>query len=227
MPSDMAFVAAAPAAAATRFGADSIHLWRVPYAAAQGRAPLLALLGAYLGKPPSDVSLAQGTRGKPRLSGAGFGGAGERRLEFNWSHSGDYALIALSSGQALGVDIERLDKNPRAIEIARRFFDPVESDVLASLAMPARDHAFIGLWCAKEAVLKAAGEGLSFGLARLAFEWHTGTDWELARVDPALGRKGDWRLACFEAASGYRGALAWRGPMRKIVAFQPAERART
>ena len=221
------FSEAGPEAAAAQMDAASIHLWRIPYARSRGRAPLLALLGAYLHKPASDVSIAEDVHGKPHLLGAGSADASEPSLEFNWSHSGDFALIALSRGQALGVDIERLDKSMRAVEIARRFFDPAEADVLASLALPARDPAFIGLWCAKEAILKAVGEGLSFGLARFAFEWHARMDWSLARVDPALGRKADWQLMGFEAAPGYRGALAWRGSMRRIVTFRPVEPCET
>ncbi|MGH8233227.1 MAG: 4'-phosphopantetheinyl transferase family protein [Rhodanobacteraceae bacterium] len=223
MTKDLVFVNAVPKAAAIRLDTESIHLWQIPYTLSQGRAPLLALLGTYLCKPLSEVTLAQDTRGKPRLSGVDSGLVGEQRLEFNWSHSGDYALVALSRGLALGVDIERLDKSLRAIEIARRFFDSAEAETLASLGVPVRNHAFIGLWCAKEAILKASGEGLSFGLARLVFEWHTDRDWDLARIDPALGRKDDWRLMGFNAAPGYRGALAWRGPLRRIAAFRLAQ----
>ncbi|HET9819840.1 MAG TPA: 4'-phosphopantetheinyl transferase superfamily protein [Rhodanobacteraceae bacterium] len=215
------FVETEAEAAATRLDDASIHLWRLPYASSQGRAPLLALIGAYLGKPASDVALVQDTHGKPKLAEGDGAGTDGQQLEFNWSHSGNYALVALARGLALGVDIELLDKDLRSIEIARRFFDPVEADVVAALAPPARKRAFIGLWCAKEAVLKAAGEGLSFGLARLAFDRRTDTDWSLTRVDPALGHKDDWRLAGFEPAPGYRGALAWRGARRRIAAFRP------
>lgn len=218
MEHELSFIEAAPGTATTRLDAESIHLWRIPYAPSQGRAPLLALLGAYLGKPVSEVALAQNAHGKPQLADTGS----KRHLEFNWSHSGDYALVALSRGLALGVDIERLDRNIRAIEVARRFFDPAEAEVLASMPSSARDHAFIGLWCAKEAVLKAVGNGLSFGLARLAFEWRAGMDWNLARVDPALGDHDNWRLRGLDAAPGYRGALAWRGADRSILAFRLA-----
>ncbi len=217
----MEFVRAVPETAATRLEEDSIHLWRIPYAFSQGRAPLLALLAAYLGIPASSVVLDEAARGKPHLARGVTGHGDLQRLEFNWSHSGDYALVALARERGLGVDIERLGKNPRALEIARRFFDPVEAASLASLDSGARDHAFIGLWCAKEAVLKAVGEGLSFGLARLAFTWQAGTEWTLARVDPALGRTPDWQLVAFEAAPGYHGALAWRGEVLNIVALQP------
>lgn len=220
MPASLEFAKAMPHSIAARLDEGSIHLWRIPYAASQGRTPLIALLAAYLGVPAESVGLDQETRGKPCL--AHDASESDRRwLDFNWSHSGDYALVALSRGCAVGVDIERLGKNLRAIEIARRFFDPREADALAPLDPVARDRAFIGLWCAKEAVLKAVGEGLSFGLARLAFVRRADADWELTRVDSALGHARDWQLAGFDAGSGYRGALAWRGPARKIVALQP------
>ncbi|TAN01787.1 MAG: 4'-phosphopantetheinyl transferase superfamily protein [Rhodanobacteraceae bacterium] len=222
------FVEAVPGVAAARLAAGSIHLWRIPYALSQGRAPLIGLLAAYLGIPASQVALDQNAKGKPRLNPAVFHsskaerGATDKTLSFNWSHSGDYALIALSREAALGVDIERLGKNLRALEIARRYFDPAEAETLATLELDARNRAFIGLWCAKEAVLKAVGEGLSFGLARLAFARCGESDWRLERLDPALGHADAWQLAGFDAAPGYRGALAWRGNPREILAFRPA-----
>lgn len=217
---DLTFADADPAAAAGQLDQGSIHLWRMPYASSQGRAPLLELLGAYIGKPASEVVLERDAHGKPRLAGGG-----RRPLEFNWSHSGDYALAALSAGLPLGVDIERTDKKLRALALARRYFHPEESDVIAALPPPERERAFIGLWCAKEAVLKAAGEGLSFGLARLAFQWRSAMAWDLGHLDPALGRRQDWRLQGFDAAPGYRGALAWRGPACTIAAFRKPDAA--
>lgn len=219
MSSTLEFTAANPRSAARQLDDHSIHLWRIPYAPSQGRAPLVGLLATYLGLPGESVVLGQDPRGKPRLIHAQPDDS--PRLEFNWSHSGDYALVALSRGHEMGVDIERLGKNQRSLEIARRFFDPEEAEALASLDQDARDRAFIALWCAKEAVLKAVGEGLSFGLARLAFTRHWDADWVLTRLDPMLGHVDDWQLEGFEAALDYRGALAWRGEPRSIVALRP------
>ena len=219
MSSGVEFIAANPQSAAPRLDSQTIHLWRVTYAPAYGRGPLVALLAAYLGIQEDAVVLDQDARGKPRLARDASEGDGSCGLEFNWSHSGDYALVALSRGCAIGVDIERLGKNQRSLEIARRFFDPEEADALATLDPDTRDRAFIELWCAKEAVLKAVGEGLSFGLARLAFARRKDADWVLTRVDPALGHVNDWQLMGFEAAFDYRGALAWRGAPRNIVAL--------
>ena len=72
-----------------------------------------------------------------------------------------------------------------------------------------RDHAFLRLWCAKEAVLKAHGHGISFGLDRLRFE-DEGGGLRLVACDPALGAPEDWSLQELQPAPDYLGALAWR-----------------
>jgi 4'-phosphopantetheinyl transferase len=81
----------------------------------------------------------------------------------------------------------------------------------AFAAGDARDRAFLRLWCAKEAVLKAHGHGLSFGLEKLRF---AESDGALALVECArgLGRAGDWSLREFVPAPEYVAALAWRDP---------------
>lgn len=222
MPERLEFIEAVPESAAQRLDAGSIHLWRIPYEPSLRRGPLRELLAAYMGKPVTGVRFVEGSRGKPQLAIAGAGHAGRGQpLEFNWSHSGGYALVAISSRLPLGVDVERLGKKLRAIELACRYFDPAEAEALASLGPPARERAFVGLWCAKEAVLKAVGEGLSFGLARLVFAWCGDMEWKLVRADSALGGPDEWQLIGFDAAKGYRGALAWRGTNRNIVAFRP------
>ena len=81
----------------------------------------------------------------------------------------------------------------RALELAARYFAPGETRRLRALPADAREAAFLRLWCAKEAVLKAHGHGLSFGLQRLAFD-ATATTPRLLRCDPALGAASDWRL---------------------------------
>ncbi len=222
MPSRPEFTPAVPETAAPGLDRDTIHLWRIPYAPGQGRAPLRTLLGAYLGTDAAAVRLETEGKGKPRLRADATPCTNDRALTFNWSHSVPFALVAVARGDELGVDIERLGKRVRVLEIARRFFDPDEAKALSGLAGEALDLAFISLWCAKEAVLKSRGEGLSFGLARLAFERSGEAEWVLARVDPRLGRRGQWQLAGFEAAPGYRGALAWRGPARVVHTFRPA-----
>lgn len=163
-----------------------------------------AWLAAALGVAPDALNLGREPRGRPRL------GPPQAGFDCSWSHSGDGLLIALGEGVELGVDCERQRPRPRALDVAQRYFTAAEHDWLAGSATgDARDRAFLRLWCAKEAVLKAHGHGLSFGLEKLRFV-ESGNALVLEECDPRLGAARDWSLHEFEPAPGYVAALAWR-----------------
>ena len=65
------------------------------------------------------------------------------------------------------------------------------------------------IWPELEAVLKAHGRGLAFGMDRLAFAEHAGA-LVLVAADPALGPAAAWRLHEFVPRPGYRAAIAWK-----------------
>lgn len=183
-------------------------MWQLAYDHRQRRAPLLDVLGAYLGLPPTAVELEPGEHGRPRLATAIPGAP-----DFNWSHSGDRALIAIGRGIMPGVDLELLRERPRAVEIARRYFSAEEAAWLESLAAAQRSAAFLELWTAKEAVLKALGRGLAFGLHRLS----------IARTVDALQLRqlegeqaADWQLRRLAIGPAHAAAIAWRGAPRQI-----------
>src|SRR5699024_314193 len=75
----------------------------------------------------------------------------------------------------LGCDLELARPRPRALEIAQRYFTAAEAGWLARLDGPAREAAFVRIWCAKEAMLKAHGRGIAFGLHRLEFGERAGS----------------------------------------------------
>jgi len=195
-----------PAKVAEHLRDDEVHVWRVPYARTDGRAPLLGLLGAYLGCTAGAVRLVDGEHGRPALADA-------QPLDFNWSHSGGVALVALAHGIAPGVDIELWRPRPRALALARRYFAPAEVAALSALAPDARDAHFLRLWTAKEAVLKALGRGLAFGLHRLEIELVGGTPRlrGLEDADPV-----QWQLHALSAGEDCVAALAWRGEPRRV-----------
>ncbi|MFC5742224.1 4'-phosphopantetheinyl transferase family protein [Dyella tabacisoli] len=187
---------------------DEIHVWRLAYSHQQGRAPLRALLGAYLDHAAESLQLIDSEYGRPELAAPHAG-----RLGFNWSHSGDQALIAVARDLVPGIDLEQLRDRPRALEIARRYFSPEESAALESLDLEARSAAFLELWTAKEAVLKALGRGLAFGLHRLNIVMQPDRlhlQW-LDHDDAA-----QWQLQRLHLDAEHVGALAWRGPPRQI-----------
>ena len=159
-------------------------------------------LGERLGCAPPAIRIVRDARGRPHLPD-------HPRLDLNWSHSGDLLLVALGHGMRLGVDVERGRPRPRALQLARRYFAASEAAWLQGLAPEPRAHAFVRLWCAKEAVLKAHGHGLAFGLHKAVFAEREGA-LHLVACDAALGRAADWGLHEWAPAAGYRAALAWR-----------------
>ncbi|HEX7130310.1 MAG TPA: 4'-phosphopantetheinyl transferase superfamily protein [Rhodanobacteraceae bacterium] len=209
------FIAASPPRAAPQLG-DDVHLWRLPYARGVGRTPLLALLAAYTANDAAALELRDDEHGKPQLFAHG---EPHRELQFNWSHSGALALVALARSAIPGVDIEQPREGVKILEIARRFFAPAEADALAACGGAEREALFFRLWCAKEAVLKALGRGLAFGLERVAFE-RDGEGWQPCRFDPEAGSPAEWQVHPLVPVSGCAGAVAWRGPARAIRAWR-------
>lgn len=162
-----------------------------------------AWLQSELGIPAAEIELPRDRHGRPQLGPAHAG------LDASWSHSGNGLLMALGTGVRLGCDLELARPRPRALELARRYFTPSEADWLAGLAGAAREAAFVRIWCAKEAVLKAHGRGLAFGLHRLEFAERDGA-LALVDCDPELGQPADWSLHAFDPAPGYLATFAWR-----------------
>lgn len=189
-----------------------IQVASLPYQPGQrGEPQVRATLARWLGGPeaPAPVSppLAREPSGRPHLL------APYLDRDTGWSHSGEHLLLALGQGVTLGVDLERLRPRPRALELAQRYFAPAETARLLALAPEQQERAFLRLWCAKEAVLKAHGRGLAFGLHRLEFgpgDDRPDAPLQLLASDPELGAASGWRLHEWIPHPGYLAALAWR-----------------
>jgi 4'-phosphopantetheinyl transferase len=201
----------------------SVHLWRLAFEQALDHRAIAAAVHALLGRllahygglahPPVIARTGRGKPYAPALAG----------IEFNLSHARDHALIAIAREQPIGVDLERIDRKLDAHDLARRFFSTREADALDALPEAQRTIAFLRLWTCKEAVLKALGAGISFGLDRVAFDVNPdGHPTAIAEIAPEAGAAADWRIALLEPIPGFLGALAWYGAPRRIVAFAAA-----
>ncbi len=187
---------------------DEIHVWRLDYRPQYGRAPLRAVLAAYLGVVAEQVTLTHGEHGRPLLA-VGL----DPTLGFNWSHSGGHALVAVGRHIAPGIDLECLRPRTRALAIAERYFSTDEAAALAALPEAERSAAFLEVWTAKEAVLKALGRGLAFGLDRLSIA--SAVDrLQLQRLEG--DDVGAWQLQRLAIDGSLVAALAWRGDARRI-----------
>jgi len=81
-------------------------------------------------------------------------------LRFNLSHAGDLALVAVAERE-VGVDVELVRAGFPVEPMARHHFTRRERLHVAGMPAGQRDRAFFGVWARKEAVLKAAGDGLT------------------------------------------------------------------
>ncbi|MDO4709776.1 MAG: 4'-phosphopantetheinyl transferase superfamily protein [Pseudomonadota bacterium] len=152
---------------------------------------------------PAQLPLYRDARGRPRLA------TPLDDIDINWSHSGEKLLVACGKDLMVGCDLEYIRPRPNALKLARRFFHPQETDWLASLPQTEREIAFLHLWCAKEAILKAHGHGLSFGLEKLCLSLAP-TGLVITECHPQLGKPQDWQLSSFSPEPGYWAVLAWR-----------------
>ena len=116
------------------------------------RSALRRILAAYLDLPPAELRFHYSPHGKPYLE--------HHWLRFNLAHSEDLALCAVARAREIGVDIERIRPRPTQERIPERFFSPSEAAQLRALP----PEAFFHYWTAKEAYLKARGEGLAIPL---------------------------------------------------------------
>ena len=135
---------------------------------AASRRALRSLLGGYLDLPAAALRFETGVRGKPALA------VPERpeTPEFNVSHTGGLALIAVAQRQRVGVDIERIRAGVNVLAVAARVLGLEVTRTLAALPGPEQTGAFFAAWTRHEAIVKGAGEGLSRAAAAPAAAWN-------------------------------------------------------
>lgn len=169
------------------------------------RGALRAILGGYLGMEPKRVKFDYGAQGKPFLADAAS------PIRFNLSHSRDCALVAVSCGRDVGVDVEFVRALAGGGQIPERFFSSREAEALRALPEPLRERAFFVCWTRKEAYIKARGGGLSIPLDgfEVSVDPREPAALLAVRDDPAAAAQ--WGIVELFPADGFVAALAARG----------------
>lgn len=155
-----------------------------------GRATLRRILARYVEILPAEIRIEYNEYGKPRL-------AHKSDIEFNLSHAGNRALLAVACGTALGVDLEETREDRRHEAIIERFFSGRERDELLSLPPDGRVRGFYRAWVAREARAKALGCGV------------------LAPHEDSPDLS--CRVASIELEGRFAAAIHWRGDERRLV----------
>jgi 4'-phosphopantetheinyl transferase len=179
----------------------------------RGRAMLRMLLSRYLETPPAEIRFQYENHGKPEIAAP----QESRDLRFNFSDSSGLALIAVGSGSAIGVDIEKVHPLPDFLDIATRFFSAREVQAILALSENKRQEAFFACWTRKEAYLKATGYGLLYPLSDFSVSVDPDELAELCEVKGDGDIAGHWFLTDVLPGEGFRGALACKGACCRIA----------
>jgi 4'-phosphopantetheinyl transferase len=122
-----------------------------------------AMLSSHASIAPSAWRFAAGSHGKPEIEGA------EVHLQFNLSHTRGLVAVAVTRQHDVGIDVEQIDPKRLGLDVADRFFAPVEALHLRSLPKEEQPEASYAYWTLKEAYIKAIGLGLSCPLDAFNF----------------------------------------------------------
>lgn len=139
--------------------ADRFHFERDRAYFIAARGILRTLLAQYLKISAPHLKFIYSSKGKPSLK--------ESAISFNLSHSHGLALYAITLSSKVGIDLEYM-RDLETAQLAKRFFTPSEYNTLISLPIQQQKNAFFQFWTAKEAYLKATGDGL-VGLQNVEF----------------------------------------------------------
>lgn len=177
------------------------------------RGSARSILSGYIGTPPHKLRFVYSAHGKPSL------GHNQIDLRFSVSHAGDRAILGITQGQEVGVDIEAIRNDVEHEKLAERFFSAQEHRELSLLSPDEGVRAFYRCWTCKEAFLKAQGVGLARSLDSFDVDLGSGPA-RLAATRPDPHEAECWQLVEIEVASGYAAAAAVNGPINKLKIFR-------
>ncbi len=182
-----------------------VHIWTVPQSTELPDISLRSYLSTCLGLASEDLLIRRDAHGKPHLLSP------YTWLRFNLTHSQGRVVLVAARDVTPGIDIENLSRKVRVQALAKRFFTPAESLALQQCAPAIRKTVFLQLWCHKEAVLKAHGVGIAFGLQKIAFQYQKHR-WQPTIFHLQIGSSADWQVHDLRLGLDWIGCVAWRGP---------------
>jgi 4'-phosphopantetheinyl transferase len=170
---------------------------------------LRCLVARYAACEPGAIELAIDAQGKPRL-------VFPEGMQFNMSHSAEWAAFAFSSNCAVGVDLEKMRALPGLPDIIRRVLCAEEAEELMLLSECDRARGFFCCWTRKEAYSKAMGMGLLTGFANFCVAADPDQPARMIHIGLDVAAAAGWAIDDLAMPPGYAGALAYPGSRRRL-----------
>jgi 4'-phosphopantetheinyl transferase len=177
-------------------------------------AAMRRILAWYADVPATSLVFTTGEFGKPAL-------ADIPNLQFNLSHSGDFALVAVAQRGAVGVDVERWNAAVDHLNLAEHFFSEGECAALQALATASEQvvAGFFAAWSRKEAYLKASGHGITRGLHHFNVSLAPGEPARLIADELDSLAADRWVMCELPVGDGYSAAVVATAPVDDILLF--------
>jgi 4'-phosphopantetheinyl transferase len=173
------------------------------------RAALRRILSLYLHRSPQSIDFHYTPERKPSL----ITQPGCPDIRFSLSHSRQHALIALTTGREIGVDLEH-EPDVESIAAACEFLSDAENAFIRSHPPHEQTDAFLICWTRKEAWLKALGYGLRDDMKRFEVCGSLGpTDGKLVIHD---ANRSEWSVRQLRPARQSVGAIVVEGELQNL-----------
>lgn len=165
------------------------------------------LLGQYINIEPSEVTIEIGAHGKPLIPAKN----NSKMPGFNISHSENMMLFVTSlHDKNIGIDIEAHRNIEDLSEIADSLLNAEDKKHFLSFPEDLRKYIFFDCWTKKEAIVKAAGIGLSASITDIRIPLNSGKPINVAlslEYHPGLF----FKVMPLPPIKGYSSALALSG----------------
>lgn len=182
-----------------RARAERLKIPQVRQRFINGRTFIRQTLAAELNIDPAALQFEYTSTGKPYLS--------DTPLHFNFTHSGDVALLAVAD-VSVGIDTEQQRYSPAFQAMEATLFTAAEQAFLNQWSGSERQRLFFELWTCKEALVKATGEGFQ-AMLRYQVQFDESTD-DSQALD-ADGNPIPWLLQSLELETNFSAAVAAAG----------------
>ena len=170
------------------------------------RGSLRLILAGCLKCAPDEIDFRFNEHGRPEIAAPTL-----NTFNFNLTHSGDMALIAVSHGRTVGIDLNYLGQTRDWQPIAKRSFSIAEQKALFLLPEAEMEKVFYQIWGQKEAYTKALGDGFSYGFQNFTVVVDAGGATGLLEEDKRPEAVAEWAIVCIEAGPQWVAALAYDG----------------
>lgn len=173
------------------------------------RTILRQLLARYTGVHPNEIVYKTSPNGKLSLPSA--------RPAFNLSASQNLVVVALTTQEEIGIDLEQVRPMEDLQQMVDLWFSAEERTRFSAIAAQEKLEAFYHAWTQKEAYLKARGLGLTDGMKNFS-----------VRVDPQescglqCNKEEDvlsWKMVCTVPEPGWRLAVYVRMDMEPDIHY--------